>query len=123
MTGISFLFISIVFFNYLLIDEEPNKYQNGADLEAMWHAEAQSLSGASNEQINEKLIKIKNEYSEASVFWVDETGKTMGKLPENQPVPPIWSTSLTIDFMKKNRGVKTGTVLSFLIDGTPYTNN
>ncbi|MED3571168.1 HAMP domain-containing sensor histidine kinase [Cytobacillus praedii] len=103
---ISFLFISIVFFNYLLIDEEPNKYQNGTDLEAMWHAEAQSLGGASNEQINEKLMKIKNEYSEASVFWVDETGKTMGKLPENQPVPPIWSTSLTIDFMKKNRGLE-----------------
>lgn len=102
----SFLFISIVIFNYLSVDKEPNKYQNGTDLEAMWHEEAQSLAGASDEQINHKLRKIKEEYSEASMFWVDETGQTRERLPENLSVPLIWSPSLTIDYMKKNRGLE-----------------
>ncbi|KOP71750.1 histidine kinase [Bacillus sp. FJAT-21945] len=103
---ISFLGISILFFNYLPTDVEPSKYQNGTDLEAMWHEEAQSLAGASDDQINEKLTEIKKEYSEASMFWVDETGQTRERLPESLSVPPSWSPALTIDYMKKNRGLE-----------------
>jgi signal transduction histidine kinase len=103
---ISFLAITILFFNYLPNDAEPNKYQNGTDLEQMWHEEAQSLAGASDDQINEKLREIKNEYTEASMFWVDETGQTMEKLPDTLSVPTSWSPSFTVDYMKKNRGLK-----------------
>lgn len=103
---ISFLGITILFFNYLPNDAEPNKYQNGTDLEQMWHEEAQSLAGASDDQINEKLREIKNEYTEASMFWVDETGQTKEKLPDTLSVPTSWSPSFTVDYMKKNRGLK-----------------
>lgn len=103
---ISFLGITILFFNYFPNDAEPNKYQNGTDLEQMWHEEAQSLAGASDDQINEKLREIKNEYTEASMFWVDETGQTKEKLPDTLSVPTSWSPSFTVDYMKKNRGLK-----------------
>ncbi|QED49793.1 sensor histidine kinase [Cytobacillus dafuensis] len=101
---ISFFLISILFYTQFSGTEESNKYQNGIDLESMWHAEAQSLAGATDEQINEKLKRLQTEYSEATMYWVDETGQTKYKLPENATVPSSWSPSHTIDFMKKNRG-------------------
>ncbi|WP_102273551.1 sensor histidine kinase [Cytobacillus massiliigabonensis] len=103
---ISFLFISMLFMNAYFTNEEPNKYQNGTDLETMWHEEARSLAGASDIQINERLREIKNEYTEASIFWVDETGQTRERLPENISVPATWSQAFTIDYMKKNRGLE-----------------
>ncbi|MBS4190015.1 HAMP domain-containing histidine kinase [Bacillus sp. FJAT-49705] len=101
---ISFFLISILFYTQFSGTEEPNKYQNGIDLESMWQAEAQSLTGATDEQIAERLKQLQTEYSEATMYWVDETGQTKYKLPENATVPSSWSPSHTIDFMKKNRG-------------------
>ncbi len=102
----SFFIITIVFYSSLPMDEKPNKYQNGTDLEAMWHKEAQSLAGATDVQINEKLQEIRKEYDKASLFWVDELGKTRLKLPEDLSVLDSWWPTETIDFMKKNRGEK-----------------
>lgn len=102
---ISFFFSTVSFFSYFSEDKNMNKYQNGTDLEKMWLDEARSLAGASEEQINEKLIFLQSQYTEASMYWVDENGQTKFKLPENLVVPSSWSPSHTIDFMKKSRGL------------------
>ncbi|MEH7390127.1 sensor histidine kinase [Bacillus sp. JJ1474] len=100
---ISFPIVTMVF--YLpYSDKEPNKYQNGTDLEKMWHEAARSLAGASDEKINEKLQQIQHEFDQASMFWVDETGQTKLTLPKDITGPSSWSPSYTIDFMKKSRG-------------------
>ena len=101
---ITFFFASISFFT-VFSDKEENLYQNGTDLERMWHKEAQSLSDASDEEIIKQLTSLKTKYSEASLYWVDETGQTRLKLPEELMVPNSWSTTDTIDFMQKNRGM------------------
>jgi len=103
---VSFFFTTVSFFTYFTEDEAVNKYQNGTDLEKMWLETARSLTGASEEQINEKLISLQSQYTEASMYWVDEVGQTKLKLPENLAVPSSWSPSHTIDFMKKNRGLQ-----------------
>lgn len=100
----TFLFASISFFT-VFSDKEHNLYQNGTDLERMWHQEAANLSNASDEEIKNKLVSLKAKYTEASLYWVDETGETKFKLPENLVVPESWSTTNTIDFMQKNRGL------------------
>ncbi|KAB2333138.1 HAMP domain-containing histidine kinase [Cytobacillus depressus] len=100
----SFFLVTITFYTHFATVEEPNKYQNGTDLEKMWHKEARSLSGASEAQINEKLQQIRKEYDKAAIFWVDEAGETKLTIPENLSVSARWSPTETIDFMKKNRG-------------------
>lgn len=108
---ITSIFATTLFYSYEDNEAEVNKYQNGNDLEKLWHEVAKSLAGASEQQINEKLIQLKSEYEKASMYWVDEAGETKFKLPENLAVPSSWSPSNTIDFMKKNRGT----------DVDPYT--
>lgn len=100
------IFISTLFYSYFDDETEVNIYQNGSNLEMIWHEEARSLAGASEQQINERLIQLKSEYPKASMYWVNESGETKFKLPENLNVPSSWSPSHTIDFMKKNRGMK-----------------
>ncbi|PLS17288.1 sensor histidine kinase [Bacillus sp. M6-12] len=95
---------SIIF--YMPAIEGPNIYQNGTDLEEMWQNEAKKLTGASNEQINKRLMQIKQEYQKATVFWVDQSGKSMFKQPDDVRVPDSWNPAYTIDFMKKSRGLK-----------------
>lgn len=101
---ISFLLISTFFYTQFSNEDDHNIYQNGTNLEKFWQDEARKLAGAKDEQINEKLTKLKAEYTKANMYWVDEAGNTKYKLPEDLAVPSSWSPSNTIDFMKKNRG-------------------
>ena len=108
--------LSIIFYNTLYSEDTSNRYYNGSDLEAMWHDTAQDLSGASEDQIREKLVELKDIYKDASFYWVDASGKTRDKLPESLPVPDTWTASFAIDFMKKNRGMTIDpfTVIAFI---------
>ncbi|MFC3885187.1 histidine kinase dimerization/phospho-acceptor domain-containing protein [Bacillus songklensis] len=114
----SFPIISILFYMPLggLDNDTPDIYQNGTHLEKRWHEEAAKLGKASDEEINQKLNELKKEYSKASMFWVDETGKTQKKLPEDLTIPQNWTVSYSIDFIKKNRGYDADpfTVVAFI---------
>ena len=108
--------LSLIFYNMIDSEETSDRYYNGSDLEAMWHDTAKGLSGASENQIREKLVEMKDIYKDASLYWVDASGKTRDKLPESLPVPDKWTASFTIDFMKKNRGMTIDpfTVIAFI---------
>ncbi|WP_121610951.1 HAMP domain-containing sensor histidine kinase [Mesobacillus foraminis] len=100
---ISFPLISMVFYVPFSSTEELN-HLNSTDMESMWHKEAKSLEGASDQQIKEKLEKLKVKYPEANMFWVDESGNARDRLPKELTLQQNWSPEYTINFMKKNRG-------------------
>ncbi|MBP3040981.1 HAMP domain-containing histidine kinase [Bacillaceae bacterium Marseille-Q3522] len=85
-------------------DENQGIYNNGTDLEKMWHQEAKDLQGASDDTVSQKLRELHEKYKESNIFWVDEEGTTRLKIPENITIPQQWSASYTVDFMKNNRG-------------------
>lgn len=103
---ISSILISIIFYSPLvgIEDDRPEVYRDRTEIEKNWHEEAKKLGNASNEEINDRLSKLKERYSEASLFWVDETGQTQKKLPDTIEIPQSWTSSYSIDFLKKNRG-------------------
>ncbi|MFC5589572.1 histidine kinase dimerization/phospho-acceptor domain-containing protein [Sporosarcina soli] len=110
--------VSIIFYNSLEKADDPVRYYNGTDLEKMWIETAKGLSGASEAEIHQKLLKMKNIYQEASMYWVDDSGQTKDKFPSSLAVPDTWSASDAIEFMKKNRGytVDPFTVVAFIGD-------
>lgn len=85
----------------------PPPYREGAvRLEQMWHAEAAALAGASAQQVDGALRRLKEHYPEAGMFWVDGSGRTRLVLPEQVPpdIPPVWTPSYTVSFMKERTG-------------------
>ncbi len=110
--------LSIIFYNTLYSVEESPRYYNGTDLETMWHKTAKGLTGASDDEIRAKLVELKQLYTDASLYWVDASGKTRDRFPESLSVPDTWTASYAIDFVKKNRGftVDPFTVIAFIGD-------
>lgn len=101
---VSLTVTSISFFTFFSEDLPQNIYQNGNDLEKNWHDLAETLGDGTDEFVIEQLNNFKAQYSEASMYWVNEEGETKYKLPDNLTVPSSWSPSETIDFMKTHRG-------------------
>lgn len=113
---ISMTVVSIIFYNSMEQADSTARYYNGTDLEAMWIAEAKGLSGASADEVHQKLAEMKTIYREATMYWVDENGQTKDKFPQSLQVPDMWSASEAISFMKRNRGntVDPFTVVAFI---------
>lgn len=100
---------------YLPVDEGiNNQYQNGTDLEILWHQEAKKLQGSSEEEMNRRLAELHHEYSKADMFWVDQNGNTKGKIPNDLSLPDHWSSNYTLDFMKKSYDSDPFTVVAFI---------
>ncbi|MGZ9587309.1 HAMP domain-containing sensor histidine kinase [Paenibacillus marinisediminis] len=95
-------------------EREHNPYTVGADIEARWHAEAKKLDGAKPEQIDAALRSLHREYDQASLFWVDHTGRTQLMLPEQPSLHKTWDVSDTIAFMKSSYGGDPFTVVAFI---------
>lgn len=108
--------LSIVFYNSTQQADSTVRYYNGTDLEEFWHKTATELKGASEEQIRERLLEIKNTYEKANIYWVDGAGQTKDKFPHSLAVPNTWTAANAINFMKKNRGytVDPFTVVAFI---------
>lgn len=91
-----------------------NQYQNGTDLEKMWHQEARELNGATEIEINKRIVELQKKYSKASMFWVDKNGFTKRKIPEEITIPKRWSTAYTVKFMKKSYDSDPFTAVAFI---------
>ncbi|MET3699084.1 signal transduction histidine kinase [Bacillus oleivorans] len=112
---LSFPFVSLlVFFPINEIETNENPYANHEDLEKMWHQTAQSLDEATDEEIDDSLMRIHKEYPKASVFWVNENNELMLQLPENPDLPQTWSANYSISFMKQSFGGDPFTVVAFI---------
>ncbi|MFT4416155.1 histidine kinase dimerization/phospho-acceptor domain-containing protein [Fredinandcohnia humi] len=113
---ITFPVISILVYGPLtsMDSELPNVYQNGEDLEDMWHAEAKKLTGKTDTEIIQTLTKLKSTYSKANIFWVNEQGILQKKLPDTIEIPSRWTTSYTVEFMKTSYGGDPFTIVAFI---------
>ncbi|MDZ5471739.1 HAMP domain-containing sensor histidine kinase [Bacillus sp. 31A1R] len=114
---LSFPVISIfVFMPLNMGGMKENIYQNGVDIEKLWHKEAKKLAHSSKKEINQQLSELHKTYKEANMFWVDESGNTQKTIPETLSIPKNWSPSYTIEFMKKSHGVTADpfTVVAFI---------
>jgi len=89
-------------------------YQDGKQLESMWHMEAQKLDGADAAAIDKRLSELKVIYSKASMYWVDQDGVTRTRLPDNLPLPDKWTPAYTLQFMKERIGGDPFTVVAFI---------
>ncbi|MEF3305838.1 HAMP domain-containing sensor histidine kinase [Paenibacillus sp. GYB003] len=83
-------------------------------LEQAWHETGKRLAGASGEEIGRAFADFKAEYAEVSMFWVDASGRTALQLPENPELPPAWSPSELVRFMKAGYGGDPFTVVAFI---------
>ncbi|GAA0340208.1 HAMP domain-containing sensor histidine kinase [Bacillus carboniphilus] len=91
-----------------------NPYANHKDLEEMWHSKAKELDGATPEEIDLALQQLKRDYSEASLFWVNQDGGLELQLPSNPDLPQNWTASYTVEFMKKSYNGDPFTIVAFI---------
>lgn len=89
-------------------------YSNGSQLASIWHKEAASLDGASPQQINESLEKLRDTYPKINMFWVDAQGRTQLQLPKQADRQLTWNASEAIQFMKNAVGGDPFTVVAFI---------
>ncbi|MGE6257798.1 HAMP domain-containing sensor histidine kinase [Heyndrickxia sporothermodurans] len=94
--------------------DDSDKEYNGKDIEKMWHKEADKLKGASPDQINKTLKKVKRNYPNSTVFWVDGKGRTQQQFPAQKDIPTRWSASYTVNFMKKSYDSDPFTTVAFI---------
>lgn len=84
------------------------------EIEEQWHATAKKMPSLSSKQKIQLLTKLKRQYPEATLFWVDARGKTRFQLPEDASVRKTWNTSATVEFMKKSYDADPFTVVALL---------
>lgn len=89
-------------------------YKSGIELANAWHEDARLLNDKAAEEIDSKLYELKQSYPEASLFWVDSTGKTQLQLPKQNVLPEVWSLNDTIQFMKTRVNADPFTVVAFI---------
>lgn len=95
-------------------DRQVN-YAGTAEIESAWHAEARRMDGMTDQDIDARLQELKNnKYPDASIFWVDGTGKTRLRLPEDIGISDQWTADSAIRFMKTSINSDPFTVVSFL---------
>lgn len=106
---------------------ETMLYNNGTELEKMWHREALQLKDASTEEMNNRLQQLSEKYTHASMFWVDGEGElgryfapikplTTKETGSSAAIPDRWTADQAIAFMKKSANGDPFTVVSFVGD-------
>lgn len=85
-------------------DPPVYKYGTAYDIEQMWHGEAERLREATDADIDTRLTELKQEYPDASLFWIDGEGNTRLQLPESPDRPARWTADEAVAFMKKRTG-------------------
>lgn len=94
--------------------EVVRSYGSGLQLENAWHNAASSLGGKTPEEINERLRALKQDYPDASMFWVDVEGRTRLQLPEQNGLPAQWTPEDAIAYMKHAVDSDPFTVVAFI---------
>lgn len=112
----TFVIAAIVFFNTDKLYSNRHRLDS-TRIEKNWHAEANSLKAASTETIEPFFKKWKQQYPEASMFWVDEKGTLQTQLDVKEKLPLQWDASFTAQFLKSRYGGDPFTVVSFIGNG------
>ncbi|KGP73313.1 sensor histidine kinase [Pontibacillus yanchengensis] len=91
----------------------PTMYQ-GSELEETIHTNAKQLETASPSEVNRTINEIKEEYPDASLFWVDKEGELQYQVGNPKGARKTWNTSEAIQFMKESINENPFTVVAFI---------
>jgi len=94
-------------------DDQPRSEDYDV-IEEKWHEEAANLQNASEVQIHQHFEKWKEQYPEASMFWVDENGTLAETLDINEELPAEWTSAFTAKFIKDRYDGEPFTVIAFV---------
>lgn len=83
-------------------------------LEEEWHEEASKIENASKNNIHNHFARWKQEYPEASMFWVDGDGRLVTQLDVKEKLPSEWTPVFTAKFLKDRYGGDPYTVVAFI---------
>ncbi|WP_208589668.1 sensor histidine kinase [Gracilibacillus suaedae] len=81
-------------------------------IEEDWHKDANSLE--TEEDISRNFDKWKNQYPDASMFWVDQSGILRDATEKRDDLPTEWTSSFTARFIKDRYGENPFTVIAFV---------
>lgn len=91
-------------------DTDPNA------IEEKWHEEANHLQNTSEAQIKQHFAKWKQQFPEASMFWVDGQGRLTEQIDVEETLPSEWTSAFTAKFIKERYGGDPFTVIAFVGD-------
>ncbi|UOQ83692.1 sensor histidine kinase [Gracilibacillus salinarum] len=83
-------------------------------LEADWHQEANQIKSISDNNIAAHFAEWKEQYPDASMFWVDGENKLREQLDVSEELPDQWSSAYTANFIKERYDNDPFTVIAFL---------
>ncbi|WP_077623013.1 HAMP domain-containing sensor histidine kinase [Sediminibacillus massiliensis] len=83
-------------------------------IEEKWHEEANAIENISGKQISQHFETWKEEYPDASMFWVDENDTLREQVGVTEQLPSEWSSAYTAEYIKSRYGGDPFTVIAFL---------
>ncbi|MCF3944979.1 sensor histidine kinase [Oceanobacillus alkalisoli] len=105
--------ITIALFVYGFAENVENRYlKKGIDTETIeesWHEEASHLEQVSEEGIQQHFAEWKEDFPEATMFWVDGAGILREQIGDNHDIPTEWTAREAASFIKSR------------YDGDPFT--
>lgn len=90
---------------------EKEEHFNPDSIENRWHKEASTLS---IESVQKHFEKWKQQYPQASMFWVDRNGKLQNQLDVKEQLPLQWDATKTAEFIKNRYNNDPFTVIAFV---------
>lgn len=93
----------------------PNSdHFDSTKIEEKWHAEARNLQIISEQAVQPFFERWKQQYPEASMFWVDGKGRLRTQLDVKEELPVQWTALFTARFLKERYGGDPFTVVSLV---------
>lgn len=104
----------VVYLPPLIINYNNLDVYDSEEVETEWQEKAKNLYSLSEAETIASLKETVSEMKEATVFWVDESGKTRFISNNKAQVPDTWNSTYTVSFMKESYGGDPYTVVSFI---------
>lgn len=106
------ILIPLYFSSDIYLNNEKYKYLDTRKIEKEWQRLAVKLNHATATQINAELHKIKNQYSNANLFWVNSKGQTELILSKYQNIPNLWTFQESMKFIQNKESKDLYTIFS-----------
>ena len=104
----------VVYMPAIIVNYNDMDVYDSGKVETEWHEKAQNLQGLSDAEKIARLKETVTNMKEATVFWVDESGKTRYISDKSAEIPDTWTPTYTVSFMKESYGGDPFTIVSFI---------
>src|SRR5690625_2379125 len=109
----TFVMIAMLMFNIGNIDKNDEHFDKTV-IEEKWHETANNIKDVHMKKLQTVFLKWNQDYPDASMFWVDETGKLVLKQNVKHSIPNEWTASSTAKFIKEHYDQDPFTVIAFV---------